>query len=179
MRIDGDGWYLRPDRADDAPEVARAFRDDPNLAVDWGIDGTLDEAKAREWWAGHEQEWEGDGGRHLAIVEAGSDQFLGGINFHHIELMHWRAEVGFWLAPWARGRGIGSAAVAAACEWAFANWDLHRIEMTTLPSNAGALALAAKIGFRREGLMRGRNHERGAFVDIVMLAALAGELRQP
>ena len=38
MRIDGDGWHLRPERPDDAPEMARAFAEDPHLAVDWGIE---------------------------------------------------------------------------------------------------------------------------------------------
>jgi RimJ/RimL family protein N-acetyltransferase len=179
VRIDGNGWYLRPDRADDAPDVARAFAEDPQLAVDWGIDETLDENLARRWWAEHEREWERDAGRHFAIVEAGSDDFLGGLNFHHINLDHARAEVGFWLAPWARGRGIGGGAVYAACAWAFDRWGLKRIEMTTAPDNAASLALARKLGFTREGVLRSRNRERGEHVDVVMLGVLAGELRQP
>ena len=179
MRIEGDGWYLRPDRADDAPEVARAFAEDPQLAVDWGIDETLDEKLARKWWSEHAAEWERDAGRHFAIVEAATDEFLGGVNFHRIDLVHKRAEVGFWLAPWARGRGIGSGAVFAACDWAFGHWDLKRIEMTTFPDNQASLALARKLGFTREGLLRSRNFERGAHVDMVMLGVLDGELRQP
>ena len=177
MRIDGDGWYLRPDSVDDAPELARAFAEDPHLAVDWGIEQIPDEELARLWLAEHAELWEHGEGRHLTVADGGSDQLLGGINFHKIEAGHRRAEVGFWLAPWSRRRGIGSGAVKAACEWAFGNWDLHRIEMTTLPDNAGALALAQKIGFTREGLLRDRNFERGAFVDIVMLGVLAGELK--
>jgi ribosomal-protein-alanine N-acetyltransferase len=50
--------------------------------------------------------------------------------------------------------------------------------MTTLPDNEGALALARKLGFTREGLLRQRNFERGRHVDIVMLAVLRGELGQ-
>jgi RimJ/RimL family protein N-acetyltransferase len=50
--------------------------------------------------------------------------------------------------------------------------------MTTLPDNAASLALAQKIGFTREGLLRSRNFERGKHVDIVMLGLLAGELSQ-
>jgi RimJ/RimL family protein N-acetyltransferase len=179
MRVDGDGWYLRPDRADDAPDVARAFAEDPGLAVDWGIDETVDEELARRWWTAHAEEWAAGHGRHLAIVEPGTDAFLGGVNFHRIELAHKRAEVGFWLAPWARGRGVGSGAVAGACAWAFDTWQLRRIEMTTVPDNEGALALARKLGFTREGVLRSRNFERGAHVDLVMLSLLAGELRQP
>ena len=59
----------------------------------------------------------------------------------------------------------------------FENWELNRIEMTTLPDNDGSLALARKLGFTREGLLRRRNFERGNYVDIVMLGVLRGELR--
>jgi RimJ/RimL family protein N-acetyltransferase len=177
MRIDGDGWYLRPD-ADprDAAAIARAFADDPHLVVDWGVDEVPDEQQARAMLEERAAMWDEGEGRHLAVVDAGTDTYLGGVNFHRIEPGHGRAEVGFWLVPAARGRGIGNAAVAAACEWAFERWQLNRIEMTTLPDNAGALALAAKLGFTREGLLRQRNFERGHYVDIVMLSVLRGEL---
>jgi RimJ/RimL family protein N-acetyltransferase len=179
VRIDGDGWYLCPDDPKFAGELARAFVEDPHLAVDWGVDKPPGEADARSMLADRAQRWADGEGRHFAIVEAGTDAYLGGVNFHNIRLDHRRAEVGFWLAPWARRRGVGSAAVTAACEWAFGHWQLKRIEMTTLPDNAGALALAEKIGATREGLLRSRNFERGNYVDLVMLAVLDGELRQP
>ena len=175
-RIEGDGWLLRPERVDDAGEMARAFAEDPQLAVDWGIEELPDEALATKWLGEHAALWEKGEGRHLAIASVATDALLGGVNFHHIETGHHRAEVGFWLAPWARGRGIGGGAVRAACEWAFDQWQLVRIEMTTLPDNDAALALARKLGFTREGLLRSRNFERGNQVDIVMLAVLASEL---
>jgi len=176
MRIEGDGWVLREERTDDAPEMARAFAEDPNLAVDWGIEQAPDEELARKWLGENAALWQSGDGRHLAVADADTDALLGGVNFHHIEPVHRRAEVGFWLAPWARGRGIGTGSVRAACEWAFDRWGLVRIEMTTLPDNAASLALARKLGFTREGLLRSRNFERGKQVDIVMLAVLAGEL---
>jgi RimJ/RimL family protein N-acetyltransferase len=175
-RIEGDGWVLRPERIDDAAEMARAFAEDPHLAVDWGIDQPPDELLARKWLGEHAELWSHGDGRHLAVAEALTGALIGGVNFHRIEPTHRRAEVGFWLAPWARGRGIGSASVRAACEWAFDHWQLVRIEMTTLPDNDAALAVARKLGFTREGLLRSRNFERGKQVDIVMLAVLAGEL---
>ena len=175
MRIHGDGFELIPDHPRFAPDWARAFEEDPHLAVDWGIDQTVTLELAEKWLGERAELWEKGEGRHIAVVDG--DEFLGGVNFHRIEPMHARAEVGFWLAPWARGRGLGSASVRAACEWAFRNWELNRIEMTTLPDNAASLALARKLGFTREGLLRQRNFERGKHVDIVMLGVLRGELK--
>jgi RimJ/RimL family protein N-acetyltransferase len=176
VRIAGETFVLRPERPDDAAAMARAFADDPQLAVDWGIDIVLDEKTALEWITEHAALWEQGEGRHFAVADPDTDEMIGGVNFHNIRLEHHRAEVGFWLAPGARRRGIGSAAVIAACRWAIGRWDLVRIEMTTLPDNAGSLALARKAGFQREGLLRGRNFERGAQVDIVMLGLLAPDL---
>jgi RimJ/RimL family protein N-acetyltransferase len=177
MRIDGDGWYLRPDNdARDATAIMRAFAEDPHLEVDFGVDASPGEQQARAWLEDRAALWQDGLGRHLAVVETGSADYLGGINFHKIEPHHQRAEVGFWLAPWGRRRGIGTASMRAACEWAFDNWDLHRLEMQTLTDNDGALTLAAKLGFTREGVLRQRNFERGKFVDLVMLGVLRDEL---
>jgi RimJ/RimL family protein N-acetyltransferase len=178
MRIEGPGFVLRPERAADAPAMAQAFADDPGLAVDWGVEQPPDEPLARRWLTEHAQLWANGEGCHLAVADPATDVLLGGVNFHHIELAHRRAEVGFWLAPGARGRGIGSAAVEAACRWAFERWSLVRIEMTTLPDNEASLGLARKLGFQREGVMRSRNFERGEHVDLVLLSLLAGELGQ-
>lgn len=176
MKIRGDGFELVPEDPRFAPEWARAFEEDPHLAVDWGIEETITLELATKWLTEHAEMWERGEGRHLAVVDG--DDFLGGVNFHSIRPDHRRAEVGFWMAPWARGRGIGSAAVRTACAWAFEQWDLHRIEMTTLPDNEGSQALARKIGFTQEGLLRHRNFERGKHVDIAMLGVLRGELRE-
>src|SRR4029077_14843792 len=133
------------------PAMARAFTDDPGLEVDWGIDESPDETTALAWTTEHAVLWHKGEGRHFAVADPDSDEMIGGINFHNIRHDHRRAEVGFWLAPGARGRGIGSAAVEAACRWAIERWDLVRIEMTTLPDNDASLGLARKVGFQREG----------------------------
>jgi len=171
MRIEGDGFVLRIERPEDAAAIAQAFLDDPHLAVDWGVDEAPDEAAALAQIERARSLWEEGEGRHFAIADP-DDALIGGVNFHRIEPGHRRAEVGFWLATGARGRGIGPRAVEAACRWAFERYDLDRIEMTTLPDNASALRLAEKVGFVREGLLRKRNFERGARVDIVMLGLL-------
>src|SRR5699024_6519073 len=87
-------------------------------------------------------------------------------------------ETGFWLVPAARGRGIGASAVALLVGWAFSELDMLRVEMTTTPENAAVPALARRLGFTHEGVLRRRNIERGERVDIVWFGLLREEWRE-
>jgi RimJ/RimL family protein N-acetyltransferase len=49
------------------------------------------------------------------------------------------------------------------------------ITLPALPHIAAVRALAARLGFREEGVMRERNLERGKRLDIMMLAVLREE----
>ena len=168
----GDGVVLRPLREDDAPAYAAAFRDDPELGIAIGTPTDPDEARIRERIAADRDGFE------LAITADGSGAFCGVIAIHHIEPDHGRAEVGFWLAPQARGRGLGTRAVALVVGWLFERQGLRRLEMTTTPENGGALVLARRLGFTQEGVLRQRDVERGRGVDIVWFGLLRDEWRQ-
>jgi RimJ/RimL family protein N-acetyltransferase len=60
-------------------------------------------------------------------------------------------------------------------DWLFDHRWLRRLELTTTPDNAGALALAESLGFTREGVLRQRVVERGKEVDIVWFGLLRKE----
>jgi len=60
-------------------------------------------------------------------------------------------EVGFWLTPNARGRGLASRAVASLSRWAVGARGLSTIEMVTHPANTAAQAVALRAGFERAG----------------------------
>jgi RimJ/RimL family protein N-acetyltransferase len=89
---------------------------------------------------------------------------------HTLAWRHRRGEIGYWLIPGARGRGMGKIAVSLLVEWAFQELELDRIEITTTPENTAARALARSLGFREEGVMIARNLERGRRVDVVLMA---------
>jgi ribosomal protein S18 acetylase RimI-like enzyme len=50
-----------------------------------------------------------------------------------------------------RGRGVGSALMAAAIEWA-RDEGLHKLTLAVFPHNAAGIALYRKFGFVDEGL---------------------------
>jgi RimJ/RimL family protein N-acetyltransferase len=165
----GEGVVLRRLREDDAPAYVAAFRDDPELGRLLGMEHDPEEARVRERAA------EG-GGAALAVAGPG-DAFAGMVMLHSLDEHHRRCEVGFWLVPAARGQGLGARAVALAVSWAFAALDLLRVEMTTTPDNAAVFALARRLGFTQEGVLRKRNVERGTPVDVVWFGVLREEWR--
>jgi [ribosomal protein S18]-alanine N-acetyltransferase len=61
------------------------------------------------------------------------------------------AELGMAVAREWRGRGVGSALLAAAIEWAREH-DVHKVSLGVFPHNAAAIALYRKFGFVDEGL---------------------------
>jgi RimJ/RimL family protein N-acetyltransferase len=69
-------------------------------------------------------------------------------------------EVGYWVAPWARGRGVATTVTAVLCAWVFDATPLRRIELQAATINAASLAVARKLGFTREGTRRSAGVQR-------------------
>jgi RimJ/RimL family protein N-acetyltransferase len=59
-------------------------------------------------------------------------------------------EIGMMVAADWRGRGVGTALVAAAIEWARAR-GLHKLTLGVFPQNHAAIGLYRKFGFLEEG----------------------------
>jgi RimJ/RimL family protein N-acetyltransferase len=59
-------------------------------------------------------------------------------------------ELGMLVAREWRGRGVGSALLAAAIEWA-REQGLHKLCLSVFPHNAAGIALYRKFGFVEEG----------------------------
>lgn len=84
----------------------------------------------------------------LAIADAGSDEFLGSIVLFDVRAD--RAEAGFWLAPWGRGRGAAREALSAAARIA-AHQGLTFLEARTAPDNQASRRTLLSAGYRQAG----------------------------
>jgi RimJ/RimL family protein N-acetyltransferase len=166
---------LRWMRAQDAGPCAAAFADDPQLGRLIGVERDPEETGIRERIDRQEEHATEGRGIQLAIADPVSDAFSGSMILHSFDWHSRRAEVGFWLVPAARGHGVGTAAVTLAVSWAFTALDLLRLEMTTTPENPAVPALARRLGFTMEGVLRARNIERGRRVDIIWFGLLREE----
>ena len=66
------------------------------------------------------------------------------------------AEIGYWMAPDARGRGLLTEAARAVLDWGFARdgGKQERIEWRAVAGNTASARAARTLGFRYEGLLR-------------------------
>jgi RimJ/RimL family protein N-acetyltransferase len=58
-----------------------------------------------------------------------------------------RADVGYFVAPWARGRGVGSLALWLVCDWSFREADCGVVTWNALVGNVPSRRMVEKVGF--------------------------------
>lgn len=90
----------------------------------------------------------------------------GSIRLKEIDDSDRNAKMGYWLARMYQGRGIASAAVRAVLTHAFGALALNRIQLQCAAGNQASMALAERLGFTHEGVLRQAEFLNGAFVDL-------------
>ncbi|MGW5353030.1 GNAT family N-acetyltransferase [Streptomyces sp. NPDC004031] len=139
---------LRPWAAGDAEELALAHRD-PALRrwLATSIDG---EAEARRWIAAQADGW-ADGTRYAFAVLAEEDRrLLGHVAVKRKAAGDASAEIGYWTAAAARGRGIAPHAVRAVTGWVLGGGHgtpPDRLELLHAVDNTASCRVAEKCGF--------------------------------
>jgi ribosomal protein S18 acetylase RimI-like enzyme len=94
---------------------------------------------------------------HTIVADAGGEL----VGLLHLEpSRHGFAELGMLVAREWRGRGVGSALLAAAIERARAD-GLHKLSLEVFPHNEAGVALYRKFGFVEEG-RRVRQYRRSS-----------------
>jgi ribosomal-protein-alanine N-acetyltransferase len=111
----------------------------------------------------------------LLVVDPGSDALLGSVGAR-VDRENARAEIGYWVAREARGRGVASRAVVLLGTWLFQSLQLARLQIHTETENLASQRVAERAGFTREGVLRSYELIKGRPIDVVMFSALPGDL---
>ncbi|MPZ26606.1 MAG: GNAT family N-acetyltransferase [Micromonosporaceae bacterium] len=176
--VDGDRVRLRRHAEADVDDLAAACADPlivrflPHLPHPY----TRDDAR---WWIqeGAPAQWTAGGAAH-AIVDPATDRLLGAVGLGRTGLGPGGVplgEVGYWVAPWARGRGVATAAANTLAAWAFGH-GYQRLELLTDLENLASQRVAVAAGFQREGVRRGVARGRdGSPSDRIVWARLADD----
>jgi N-dimethylarginine dimethylaminohydrolase/RimJ/RimL family protein N-acetyltransferase len=174
---DGD-VRLRPSCDADAAAERAWGRDSQILRwAHFPADGTEQEIRARD--DVREQERRAGRGVYFTIAAAASDEVLGACNLRiHTEDPR-IAELGYVLAPAARGRGVATRAVALLVSWGFDTLELEQIQAFVHPDNRRSVGVVERLGFHRDGLLPAYRERNGGREDRVRYSLLPGELVQP
>jgi RimJ/RimL family protein N-acetyltransferase len=86
-------------------------------------------------------------------------------------------EIGVGIGPEHRGQGFATAAQDLLVEYLLDHTTAHRIEALTNDGNIGEQKALERVGFRREGLMRGRSFVRGEYVGVLVYGLLREDRR--
>ena len=89
------------------------------------------------------------------------------------------ANVGYWVAGERNGRGVATAAVAAACTFAFGELELHRLEAGTLLHNVGSQIVLDRNGFTPFGVAPKYLRIAGAWCDHVLFQRTSEQPPRP
>ena len=77
------------------------------------------------------------------------------------------ANVGYFVAPWARGHGVGTLALWLACDWAFREGGCQEVTWEALVGNDASRRIVEKVGFRVHADVRRLGVvQRGERVDV-------------
>jgi RimJ/RimL family protein N-acetyltransferase len=145
--------HLRPWQAGDAPAVLAACQD-PEIARWTAVPQPYTAEVARAWV---EQlapaEWAEGRGAPFAVLDAVDGTLLGSTALMRLDAG--AAEVGYWVAPGARGRGVATEALGAVCRWGVGALGLGRLTWLAYVGNDGSRRVAERVGFAFEGTLRG------------------------
>ncbi|MGW8761060.1 GNAT family N-acetyltransferase [Streptomyces sp. NPDC055815] len=149
---------LRPWHLEDVAALIEVSRD-PGLHL-WASSGVDDEAQAAQWVQTQRRGWAAGDRLGFAVLEepAGSvrGHLVGSVVLKEAAPGKAAAEVGYWTAARARGRGVAPRALEALTAWAFDTFEadgLERLELLHQVDNPASCRVAQKTKYDFDSIL--------------------------
>ena len=127
----------------------------------------------KTWFEGYER-GRRDGSREIfAIVDEADGSYVGFAVAPHIDRGARTAELGYVVAPEARGRGIATEALRRLTRWAFEELDPVRLELLISVENDASKGVARKCGYVYEGTLRMTHFKQDIWEDCEVWSRIA------
>ena len=148
---------LRPYAVADAPEICQAVHESLKELMPWmpwcHPDYSLHDS--RTWLENQVKAFQAGMAFEFAIV-SNDGRYLGGCGVNDIGQANRRGNIGYWVRTTEARRGVATAAVRLAYQWAMENTNLIRLEILIAVGNTASQRVAEKAGAVREGILRKR-----------------------
>jgi [ribosomal protein S5]-alanine N-acetyltransferase len=176
------GVVLRPWKDADAATVAEACTDPETRHWIGGLPDPYTEAIALEYIQQRELEHANGAGLYLAAVTDTDEPAIGSFSLMSNPLWVDTAEVGYWVHPAWRGRGVATQAVRLLVRHGFipvedGGLGLRRLTLYAAAGNVASQCVAKKAGFVRGGVQRAAARlGDGTYADLVGYDVLEGDI---
>jgi ribosomal-protein-serine acetyltransferase len=111
-------------------------------------------------------------GYHLGIWY--QDALVGVLDYR----LNWRrrkVELGYWIGATMQGKGLVIRACRTMVRHAFEEHEVHKVEISCATDNTRSRAVAERLGFTQEGILRQTDRLHGRYVDGVFYGLLVDE----
>ena len=172
--IRGQQVYLRPAEREDLPHFVR-WLNDGETSRDLAIRSPLSLALEESWFERLLQD-HGRSRYHFVICLRADGRAIGAISLEDVDRENGNAAFGIVIGePDDWGKGYGTEATRAICDFAFGELRLERVYLDVYASNPAGRRVYEKAGFVHEGTQRHTHFARGTFHDVHRMAILRDE----
>jgi len=169
------GVRLRELRPDDVDDLVSGFADPDTQRFMPNVPAPFTREQGERFVRKRVPEMAAEGGAVYAVADAETDRMLGSAGLDRVDKGRRQAEIGYWVAPWARGRGVATAALQALTDHAFTT-GVDRLELLTHWENTASQRTALAVGYQREGVRRAALPDRnGGRDDLLAFVRLASD----
>jgi RimJ/RimL family protein N-acetyltransferase len=158
-----------------APDLDWVLGGDPDTDRFTLLPGNPDRTWLTSWLGRYERGWDDGSCAGFAVRDGGTGEAIGFAGMVQLDLEKQEGEIGYVVAPAARGRGVAGRAVGLLTRWGFDELDLERIELHIDPANEPSARVAQRVGYRLEGTLRSTYFKEGRRSDVAIWARLAGD----
>lgn len=178
-RIQGRGVQLRPHEARDVTRVVEACNDPETRRWLGTLPAPYGPAEATAYIERSESDRATGSSLAWAVTDTADDQLLATVNLFELRLGI-DAEVGFWVHPEARGRGVATEACRLALRHAFVpeadgGLGLGRVRAVVAEGNLTSRRVVERVGMTWQGRERLLLDVQGGLADGAIYDILAGE----
>lgn len=172
--IRGEEVFLRPSERTDVTTFVRWFTDADvlrNLAMRSPMS-----LAAEEQWFDRMLQAQGTSDYHFVICLLADARPIGTIGLHEVDAQNGTAEFGIAIGEKAEwGKGYGTDATRAICEFGFAQLRLERIGLQVYAANERGRRTYERVGFVHEGTLRRAHFADGRHHDVHVMSLLRDE----
>ncbi|PQD95656.1 GNAT family N-acetyltransferase [Pradoshia eiseniae] len=141
----------------------------------YGMDSLKSLEEASKVVESFQSTYENKRGIRWGIVLKDTGNFVGTLGLNNLSTWSKKAEIGFELHPSHWNKGIAFEAVKEVLRYSFENLELFRIGAVTYPQNDPSIHLLNRLGFTKEGLLRGYLYQNNQSHDSLIFSLLSTE----